>query len=312
MTTLRLATFNVENLFARWRFADDVNPADANTRGWIVDQTRFVELGQDDKAITGAAVHEIDADVLALQEVENVDTLKHFRARSLGGRAKYPYVAGVDGNDPRLIDVAVLSKLPITHIRSYQHFLDPVSPTATLFSRDCLEVDVEVGTGLSKRTVTIYVNHFKSMIGGRKETRPKRERQSAKVMEIVTERFGSSPGGSPFVVVGDLNDYMATDADGGPGIADLVEWDQVENVVARLPEADQWTHYWAGGNEYRQLDYMLPSASLAAATVAVPEIFRKGVPLRAVRYTGPRFIGVGLDNPKASDHCPVVFQLEVA
>ncbi|MCX4696486.1 endonuclease/exonuclease/phosphatase family protein [Streptomyces sp. NBC_01408] len=312
MTTLRLATFNVENLFARWRFQEGVNPADANTRGWIVDQTHFVELGQEDKAITGAAVGEIDADVLALQEVENVDTLKHFRDRSLGP-GKYPYVAGVDGNDNRrLIDVAVLSKLPITHIRTHQHHLDPANPTQGLFSRDCLEVDVEVGTGLSKNTVTIYVNHFKSMEGGRSQTRALRERQSAKVMEIVTERFGqSSPGDSPFVILGDLNDYMETNGDGSPGIDELVGWDQVQNVVTRLPEGDQWTHYWATGDEYRQLDYLLPSASLATATQTTPEIFRMGMPLRAIRYKGPRFMGVGLDKPKASDHCPVIFDIEV-
>ncbi|WP_327387964.1 endonuclease/exonuclease/phosphatase family protein [Streptomyces sp. NBC_01207] len=312
MTTLRLATFNVENLFARWRFKEDVNPSDANARGWIVDQTHFVELGQDDKAITGAAVREIDADVLALQEVENVDTLKHFRARALGGREKYPYVAGVDGNDMRLIDVAVLSKFPITHIRSHQHLLDPATPTTGLFSRDCLEVDVQVGTGLSKRTVTIYVNHFKSMIGGRNQTRAKRERQSAKVMEIVTERFGqASPGDSPFVILGDLNDYMETNGDGSPGIDELVSWDQVQNVVTRLPLEDQWTHYWAAREEYRQLDYLLPSASLATATQGAPEIFRMGLPLRAIRYKGPRFMGTGFDKPKASDHCPVIFDIEV-
>uniref|UniRef100_A0AAU2A453 Endonuclease/exonuclease/phosphatase family protein n=1 Tax=Streptomyces sp. NBC_00093 TaxID=2975649 RepID=A0AAU2A453_9ACTN len=309
-TTLRLATFNVENLFARWRFKEGVNPADANKRGWIVDRTQFVELGQDDKAITGAALREVGADVLALQEVENVDTLKHFRARSLG--AAYPYVAGVDGNDPRLIDVAVLSRFPITHIRSHQHFLDPISPTTALFSRDCLEVDVEVGAGASTRTVTLYVNHFKSMSGGRSETREKRVQQAAKVMELVTERFGRNPGDSAFVVLGDLNDYLATDEEGTPGISDLVGWDQVENVVTRLPADEQWTHYYAKDDEYHQLDYLLPSASLAAATTVVPEIYRKGLPLRANKYTGPRLMGVGMDKPKASDHCPVVFEIEVA
>ncbi|MEU6666015.1 endonuclease/exonuclease/phosphatase family protein [Streptomyces sp. NPDC046727] len=314
MTKLRLATFNVENLFARWRFKDGIDPATANSRGWIVDQTQFEELGMDDKAITGAAVRELGADLLCLQEVENVDTLKHFRAQALGGRTQYPYVAGVDGNDPRLIDVAVLSKWPITRIRSYQHLMDPVSPTAPLFSRDCLEVDIEVEVGQGRKTpVTLFVNHFKSMLGGRAETREKRERQAAKVMDIVTDRFGhASPGDRPFVVLGDLNDYLDPGGGGDSGIEQVVNWDQVENVVARLPEDDQWTHYWDDGDEYRQLDYLLPSTSLAqAAPHALPEIFRKGVPLRAVKYTGPRFPGVGQDKPKASDHCPVVFELEV-
>lgn len=315
MTTLRLATFNVENLFARWRFKADVDPATANTRGWIVDQTRFEELGVDDKAITGAAVRELQADVLCLQEVENVDTLKHFRAQALGGRSEYPYVAGVDGNDPRLIDVAVLSKLPITRIRSHQHLMDPASPTAPLFSRDCLEVDIEVEVNQGQTTsVTLFVNHFKSMLGGRAQTRAKRERQAKKVMDIVSDRFGhEAPGDHTFVALGDLNDYLEPDGDGSSGIDQLVTWDQVENVVARLPEEDRWTHYWDDGDEYRQLDYLLPSASLArAAPQALPEIFRKGTPLRATRYKGPRFPGVGQHKPKASDHCPVIFELDVS
>jgi endonuclease/exonuclease/phosphatase family metal-dependent hydrolase len=316
MTTLRLATFNVENLFARWRFRDDIDPAAADSRGWTVDQTRFEELGMDDKAITGAAMREIRADVLCLQEVENVDTLKKFRGLALGGRSEYPYVAGVDGNDPRLIDVAVLSKRPITHIRSHQHLMDAASPTAPLFSRDCLEVDIEVEVSETKKTtVTLFVNHFKSMIGGRNQTRGKRERQATKVMEIVTERFGHrAPGDHPFVILGDLNDYLEPNGDGSSGIDQLVTWDQVENVVRRLPEDEQWTHYWAGGNEYRQLDYLLPSTSLAQAAPAprvLPEIFRKGTALRANRYKGPRFPGIGTDKPKASDHCPVIFELDV-
>lgn len=303
-STVRLATFNCENLFARWRFKADIDPTEANTRGWVVDQTKFEELGVETKAITGEAIRDLKADVIALQEVENIDTLKHFRTQFLGGNGKYPYVAGVDGNDPRLIDVAVLSKLPITHIRSYQHLRDPEMPTKQLFSRDCLEVDVRVSETL---TVTLFVNHLKSMMGGRAQTHGKRVRQAAEVMRIVKDRFGEQPGGEPFVVLGDLNDYL----DDATALADLVHWSEVENVVERLPEDEQWTHYYDREEEYRQLDYLLPSTSLAAAVHGPPVIFRKGVPLRATRYQGERYAGVGQDRPKASDHCPAYVDIEV-
>ncbi len=303
---MRLATFNVENLFARWKFREGVEPAEANKSGWKVDQTRFHELSVDEKALTGMAIRELEADVLALQEVESVDTLKHFRAGALGGRKAYPFVAGIDGNDPRLIDVAVLSKLPITRMRSHQHLLDPETRTSTLFSRDCLEVDVELPEGSS---LTLFVNHFKSMVGGRDKTHSKRVRQAQAVRELITARFGSDPGEHPFAILGDFNDYLEEDEQGTTSLAELVGWEAVENVVERLPEEERWTHFWSKGRAYRQLDYLLLSRSLAEANPRIPEIMRKGMPLRAERYQGERFVGVGRDNPKASDHCPVIMDL---
>jgi endonuclease/exonuclease/phosphatase family metal-dependent hydrolase len=156
--------------------------------------------------------------------------------------------------------------------------------------------------------LTVFVQHFKSMLGGRANTRRRREVQAQAVGEIVEGRLGANPGQHPFIVCGDFNDYLETDAQGTTGIDDLVEWDQVENVITRRPTEERWTH--KRRKEYKQLDYLLLSRSLAAANPAVPEIMRKGLPFRADRYTGPRFNGVGLDNPKASDHCPVVIELE--
>ena len=308
MPEIRLATFNCENLFARFRFRSNINPSDANRRGWIAEETAFHELSLNDKALTGMAIRELDADVLALQEVEDIDTLKHFRAQSLGGRTAYPYVAGIDGNDPRRIDVAVLSRFPITGMRSNQHLLDPQSPTKELFSRDCLEVDVVLGG----TTLKLFVQHFKSMMGGRQQTHGKRARQAAEVMKIVRERLGDDPGDQPFAVLGDLNDYPESNVEGDSALNDLVGWDAVENLVERLPERDQWTHFWAKQKEYRQLDYLLLSRSLAEASAGPPEIMRKGLPLRAERYEGERFVGVGDDSPKASDHCPLLMSVRVA
>jgi endonuclease/exonuclease/phosphatase family metal-dependent hydrolase len=307
MAKLRVATFNVENLFARWKFDENVDPVTANERGWIVEEMNFEELGEDSKALTGKAIKEVNADVVAVQEVEGVDTLKKFRTKFLGGLSAYPYVAGIDGNDERLIDVAVLSKRPITRVRSYQDLRDTNGSGAELFSRDCLEVDVDVdGT-----TVTLFVNHLKSMIKTRKETQEKRERQAAGVKKIIENRFGSNPGNENFIVLGDLNDYLETDGQGESGIKGLVEWDQVENVIARRDAEDRWTHYWSKDDNYKQLDYLLLSKSLAEASGGKPDIMRKGTPKRATKYNGERFEGVGENKPKASDHCPVVMEVEV-
>jgi predicted extracellular nuclease len=304
MPTVRLATFNVENLFARFKFNKGIKPDDAVKGGWTAEQTSFDVASPEAKKITGEAILETDAEILCLQEVENLDALKRFRSEYLGGSPKYPFALAIDGNDPRFIDVAVLSKHPIVHARSYAHLR--VGHSA-LFSRDCLEVDVLVGSD----RLTLFVQHYKSMMGGRSETRDRRVVQVNKTMEIVKDRFGGAPGDSPWVVLGDFNDYMETDAEGSPAIDAIVNWNQVENVAARRPQDDQWSHYFDDRNKYSQLDYLLPSTALAGASAAVPEILRMGLPKRATRYTGPRFDNIGEDNPKASDHCPVIWELEL-
>lgn len=315
MPRVRVATFNVENLFARFRFNSDVDPQEAVVDGWDANKTHFKIQDADSKHLTGQTIRATRADVIALQEVENLDTLKRFRSEYLDGSKSYPYVVGIDGNDPRLIDVAVLSKLPILHVRTYQHLRDR---NTYLFSRDCLEVDVQVGD----RTLTLFVNHLKSMLdkrdpaNGRRNTRDRRMLQARTVKRIVADRLGAQPGRKPFIVLGDLNDYLQTDAQGQTGIRGLVRWDQVENVVERLPQEERWTHYFPGGGSllegYRQLDYLLLSRSLARANpTAVPEIVRQGLPTGATRYTGRRFPKVGKVWPKASDHCPVVIELDV-
>jgi predicted extracellular nuclease len=175
-----------------------------------------------------------------------------------------------------------------------------------IFSRDCLEVDVM----FEEIVITLFVNHFKSMVGGRSRTRARRVTQARAVKQIVTDRFGPDPGRHPFIILGDLNDYMETDRYGQPGIEDIVNWGQVENVVERLPIEQRWTHYYKRQKAYRQLDYILTSNVLSAKVKTV-EIERGGVPRRAAKYAGPRYRGVGEDYPKASDHCPLMVEIKL-
>jgi endonuclease/exonuclease/phosphatase family metal-dependent hydrolase len=304
---IRIATFNCENLFARFKFGANISPQDASLNGFDINDLAFSLHDPVKRTITGRAIKALKADVVVLQEVENLDVLKRFRTGFLGGFSAYPHVMLVDGNDPRFIDVAILSRYPIMHARSYQHVKTSPQARAFVFSRDCLEADIN----LDGKTITVFANHFKSMIGGRDKTREKRLVQVQTVKKIIEERFGkSNPGKKSFVVLGDFNDYLETGDEGASSLPELVQWKHVENVVARLDPAEQWTHFYAKGNEYRQLDYVLVSKSLKPKVTSV-EIERRGMPLRATRFTGARFPGVGQDNPKASDHCPVVVELDI-
>ena len=85
----------------------------------------------------------------------------------------------------------------------------------------------------------------------------------------------------------------------------------VDVLGARLskPANERWTHYYKCRREYRQLDYILVSSTLMSKVNEV-EIERRGMPRRAKRYTGPRFRGIGDGHPKASDHCPIVVELD--
>jgi endonuclease/exonuclease/phosphatase family metal-dependent hydrolase len=317
MVSLRLATFNCENLFARFKFKANVNPQSALIDGWLPNTTFFVINDEVSKRLTGDAIKATNADVIALQEVESHATLRKFRKEYLGGISKYKYSILVDGNDPRLIDVAVLSKYPIERVDTHIHEWDD-ELNWYMFPRDCLECEIILP---ENKSIRLFVNHFKSMLdmedpcNGRRNTRDNRLHQSKKVKDIVQHEF---PGGDGnFAVLGDFNDYLETDQQGETGIKSLVNWAKVENVVNRKTPAERWTHYYNGNSQcghppsYKQLDYILLSKSLAENTEDEPEIIRKGLAKMADRYSGPWFDGIGQKKPKASDHCPVVMNIKI-
>ena len=189
MPKVSVGTFNVENLFMRYKLLD-------NERGSRipkpVDPDKFIEEGghinmlgftledfglisRTARKNTGKVILENDADVVGLQEVENMEELKQFNRKYL--KKAFGEEVLIDANDPRLIDVALVSKLPIVHARSHQ--FDADEDGRLIFSRDCLEVDIQVS---AQKTLTLYVNHFKSKIGGGED---RREKQATRVAEIV-------------------------------------------------------------------------------------------------------------------------------
>ena len=296
---IRLATFNVENLFARYRFRQNINPL--NMDSFTINQLAFDIYDETSKQLTAKAIRATNADIVALQEIESLPILDLFNSQYLGGM-HYKHRILIDAFDPRKIDVAIISRFPIERIKSYRQERNREN-TAFVFSRDCLEVEINVG----EKPLVLYANHFKSMMGGRLSTKPRRQEQVERVAEIITQRWESANYEGNYIVLGDFNDYVDNDTSLGA----LIDHPGLVNVSNRIQEDERWTHYWAGGNEYRQLDFILLSKSLADNSTNSPAIMRQGLPWRAERYTGDRFDLVGENHPKASDHCPIYMDLEL-
>lgn len=143
-TRLRLATFNLENLFTRHDFRGFTDSRSARYLDPIVqflgnygdgDLSQFGEFKrlvqaaaiaqEDDKRQhTALAIAEADADIYGLQEVDNVDALQRFFDAYVKkiGVDSYPQFVLHEGNDPRGIDVAAIARdiRPIV-TRSHAH-----------------------------------------------------------------------------------------------------------------------------------------------------------------------------------------------
>jgi endonuclease/exonuclease/phosphatase family metal-dependent hydrolase len=149
----------------------------------------------------------MDVDVLAVQEVEDIDILRDFNRRHLGNM--YAFQVLIEGNDPRYIDVGLLSKLPVGAITSFQAAVHRQQPDERVFSRDLLEVEI-LNAGRTRTLFTIFNNHLKSHFGddddqGRGKIRndTRRRRQAEMMAEIVGDRMRTN---SRFIITGDMND----------------------------------------------------------------------------------------------------------
>ncbi|HPE48816.1 MAG TPA: endonuclease/exonuclease/phosphatase family protein [Hyphomonas sp.] len=323
MPDLRLATFNCENLMMRCDFSH-AGIANARERLTEVDDASVAEqvdsvfnvLSEDDRTLTAEALAATQAEVCALQEVENLVTLTAFDTRYVSRWAGGAFGERVllEGNDSRGIDVGLLSRLPVVHYRSHARetygtlgLKPPLQESVNdyAFRRDCLEADI----AKDGRVLTLFVCHFKSMHGGRRDTRLVRQAEARAVRMMVERRF-AEPAKEDWVILGDFNDYFECDGKRlrdhglGPLIDDGFAVDLVTHAVA--DPYDRWTHHYSGDDTYGALDHIFLSPAMAEKNARAPvTIVRGGAPYRAERYRGRRFPGVGWSDPKASDHCPL-------
>ena len=191
---MRVATFNVHRLF-------DTVCDSANCGAGAFEET-LTQAELDAKVARLAdGITKLDADVVALQEIENASVFEALRTRLPG------YVTAELGETgaPASMDVAILARGAVSEIR--RHRDEPLARpdgTGTTFSRELLEARLTIG----QRAVIAFAAHFRSKVD---DDPGRRIAEANKTREIMTAAASEVPG-ALVVLGGDLNDEPGSEA----------------------------------------------------------------------------------------------------
>ncbi|WP_232540257.1 endonuclease/exonuclease/phosphatase family protein [Azohydromonas aeria] len=213
----------------------------------------------EERANTAKVILDANADVVCAVEIEGMDALNMFNRDAL--KKRFAQFVSIDSpNDPRHIDVACLSRFPVIGIKT--HVFDAYRKYRRVFSRDCLEVAIDIGGNAGP--LFVLCNHFKSQLGrgpnGRQESADKRRAQAERVREIL----GAYDLKKQLVaVMGDLNEDSSNPYQ---SLAPLFNCPDLMPVVdPKLPAVERFTYYYAKAKKSErlsQLDYIFVSSAL--------------------------------------------------
>jgi len=311
-TSLKIATYNVENLFdlqkngSEYKEYVPYSSSNWNTHTYNIKLNNITQVIQD-----------IDADIIALQEIESLQALKdlRFKLKRKGLYYKYFKIANYKKTTTK---VALLSKLPFV----YTH---EIAVTPSYKFRNILEAKFK----LKNEYFYILVNHWKSKSGPESKRIVSAKKVMKRVHELGTEK--------KIILLGDLNSHYEeykmfkrkrkhNDTDGITGINHILksinyqenaqstdcERGEFYNLWYDTSHKERYSYIYRGNKE--TLDNILISSSLLNKTglhykynsfhsFKANYLFKKNNIYRwqVTRSKSPRHKGKGY-----SDHLPLI------
>ncbi|MFW5739285.1 MAG: endonuclease/exonuclease/phosphatase family protein [Myxococcota bacterium] len=203
-------------------------------------------------------LEQLDADLVVLQEVENKNVLDALAAHPDLIDKGYHTRQLVFGNDPRGINVGLLSRVPVEQYISHKDdkFTRVDDPAEVYqFARDAVEIHLTY----RGHKVGIVGVHFKARINDDDPNRRVAEAQRAR--GIADNMLANDPDMYVFVV-GDFNDTPGTDTylavrDGTSDGA--LEF---EHALLSIPTSDRYTYQYGANNQL--LDHLLATPNAGA------------------------------------------------
>ena len=177
-TELKIANYNVENLFDDVKNGDEYKEYIPNTHNW----TKEI-LNKKLSHIT-RVICDLNPDIIGLEEIENSRALKLLQKSLSKAGCKYRFSA-ITHKRGSAIQIALLSRIKIDKKRDLK-----VSNSSA--DRNILEVDLKTEPKLK-----IFVNHWRS----------KKSAESARVKyaKVLIDRIKKLPKESEYIIIGDFN-----------------------------------------------------------------------------------------------------------
>jgi endonuclease/exonuclease/phosphatase family metal-dependent hydrolase len=308
-TDIKIASYNVENLFDLQNNGTEYNDYIVNKHNWKRQtyQKKLLNISE--------VICDLNADIIGLQEIENINVLKALQQTLHQIGCHYKYLA-ITHKKKSAIQVAVLSKFAIVNSRE-------IVVSRKRKHRNILELKYFI----NGQALYLYVNHWSS----------KRSSESSRIRSAraLKKRLLALPKSAEYILLGDFNsnynEYKhlkkkLNDTAGVVGInhtlksvlnEKLVEEKQMKkmqfihyNAWLELPNFQRWSHNFYGKKQ--GLDaILLPTSMFDAKGIDYVndsfEVFnpsylfhKKGFIYRW-QYKNGRHLGKGY-----SDHLPIV------
>lgn len=217
----------------------------------------------------------MDCDILALQEIGSRAALDDLLALLRQRGRDYPHIEWVARTDQSELNLALLSRWPITASRPRLLDTYTIGGVTQPVLRGFLDVELDLG---ANQTLRVIVAHLKSRVFhplGQTEMR----RNEARLLAGHVRRALRDSPDAWLLVLGDLNDTPHS----APIRLLLGNPSEIQLIDLRPEDgpAGVWTWGSRATDEYTRLDYLLASPALARRIVGAPRVVRDPPAARA-------------------------------
>lgn len=243
---LTIMNWNVRNLFN--------DSKDSTITDEIIVSTATY---QNKLGLIAETINKQNPDIVVLQEVENLKILGDLDTGHLFGH--YPHRALIDANDPRGIDVGVISKYPFDSVVSHKDdsFVLEETNKQYRYARDCLELHLT----FNQRPLALLGVHYISKSSPNNDDKRVAE---ARYTRAIANDLMAANARLGVIILGDFNDTPGSiPYDATAGAEPSLFVDATEQVAS----ADRWTYQYQGAHEL--IDHQFGSPRLAGMVTKV-------------------------------------------